>query len=88
MNKPIFSRIILDILILLAMMHGWSVVALPLALIGVWRFPYFVEIIIAGIIYDSLFGFVPEMGVIGYLGTIVSVGLFLLLILAKKVMRK
>ena len=75
-------------MILLAMMHGWWVVALPLALIGVWRFPYFVEIIIAGIIYDSLFGFVPEMGVIGYLGTIVSVGLFLLLILAKKVMRK
>lgn len=75
-------------MIVASVFHAWWFVVLPLALIGAWGFPYFIEMIIAGIIYDSLFGFVPEMGVWGYIGAIVSIVFFVLMISLKKVVRR
>jgi hypothetical protein len=76
MKNSVILRIILDILIAISLLNGWWFLALPLALVGAWFFPYFIELIIAGIGYDSLFGFVSGMGIWGYMGTIVSVVLF------------
>jgi hypothetical protein len=88
MKQQILSRIILDIIILICVLHAWWFVVLPLAIFGVWKYPYFIEIIITGIIHDSLFGFVSEMGVSGYIGTIVSILVFGVVFLLRKLVRK
>jgi len=88
MNNQLIFRIILDILIAICILQAWWFIALPLAIFGVWEFPYFIEIILAGIIYDSLFGFVSGMGVWGYVGTIVSIILFGVVILLRKMVRR
>jgi hypothetical protein len=72
MNKSFIRRLILDVIIFLAVLNGWWFIALPLVLISTWFFPYFVEGIVAGIMYDSLFGLIPELGMWGYMGTIVA----------------
>ena len=73
MNKNILLRIILDLLITFCISRGWWYFALPLGFVGAWSFPYFFELIIAGIAYDSLFRMVPGMGWGSDMGTIVSV---------------
>jgi hypothetical protein len=88
MNSKVASRILLDACIFLVIIHGWWFVALPLALIGVSRHAYFIELIIAGLIYDSLFGLGPEMGIWGYVGILSSAGIFTLALIFKKIMRK
>ncbi|MEK7641597.1 MAG: hypothetical protein AAB365_01225 [Patescibacteria group bacterium] len=81
-------RIVLDILIFSAVIHGWWFIAVPLALSGAWKYAYFCEFIIAGIIYDSLFGLVPGNGVAGYAGIILSIVLLLLVAILKRVLRR
>lgn len=88
MQKNLIFRIILDLLIFLAIIHGWWFVASPLALVGAWRYRYFAEMVVTGLVYDSLFGLVPGMGIFGYLGIFVSIFLFLGMILLKKVLRR
>lgn len=87
MKKQLIFRILLDFLIIVSILHAWWFIALPLAIFGVWKFPYFIEIILAGIIYDSLFGFVSGMGVLGYVGTVVSIIVFGIVVLLRKVVR-
>ncbi len=77
--QKIIIRLIIDIAIALAVLNGWWFIVLPLSFVGIWIFPFFIEIVIAGWVYDSLFGFVPEMGLWGYAGTLTSV-LFLSII--------
>jgi hypothetical protein len=88
MNGKIIFRIILDILIILCVIQGWWFVALPLALIGVWKCGTFIEIIIAGIMYDSLFGFVKGTGLWAYAGTGASVIIFAIAAFLKGTIRK
>ena len=88
MTNKILPRTFLDLLILFTVLHALWFIALPLALFGSWRYPRFIEIILAGVIYDSLFGFVPEMGVAGYAGTIAGVVVFLLVMILKMVVRR
>ena len=88
MKTNILFRTLLDLLIFTAIFHALWFIALPLAIFGSWKYPHFTEIILAGVIYDSLFGFVPEMGVAGYVGTIVAVGAFLLVVILKRVVRR
>lgn len=76
----IILRIVLDIGIVIAVFNGWWFIVLPLSFVGIWLLPFFIEIVIAGLIYDSLFGFVPEMGIWGYVGTLTSI--FFLFIIA------
>ncbi|KND49889.1 MAG: hypothetical protein AB197_00050 [Parcubacteria bacterium C7867-002] len=71
--QKILLRLIIDIGIAYAVLNGWWFIVLPLSFVGIWIFPFFIEIVIAGLIYDSLFGFVPEMGLWGYVGTLVSI---------------
>ncbi|OHA16824.1 MAG: hypothetical protein A3C79_00650 [Candidatus Taylorbacteria bacterium RIFCSPHIGHO2_02_FULL_45_28] len=79
---------ILDMIILICVIHAWWFVALPFIFVGMWRFPLFVEIIIVGIIYDSLFGFYPEIDIWGYIGTISSVAIFGIMFFIKKILRR
>jgi hypothetical protein len=77
MNNNIFARIIIDIVIAFSVTQGWWFIALPLGLLGCWFFPYYLEIFMAGVAYDSLFGMVPDVGYKGYFGLIISaIGLF------------
>ena len=88
MNKKIISRIIINLILCVSVLNGWWFVAVPLGLIGAYVYSYFVEIIIAGIAYDSLFGLVPGMGIRAYMGIIISgVGIGVVGLM-KKVIRK
>ena len=89
MNKgKITGRIILDIVIAISVLSGWWFIALPVAICGAWLFSYFIEIVIAAIAYDAFFGMVPSMGWKGYVATIISVVILLIVDGLKKVVRK
>ncbi len=88
MKNIVFKRVLLDLILAFCVVQGWWFIAAPIALVGIWSFPYFVEIIIAGLIYDSLFGIVEGEGIAGYTMTVASVIIFCLLALIKKVVRK
>ncbi len=86
--KKILLRLIVDILVAFSVIQGWWFVALLIGLISTWSFPYYIEILIAGVAYDSLFGLVPDMGVKGYAGTILAAAIFLIVAGFKKVVRR
>ena len=87
MNK-VTARIIIDFIILLAIFNGWWFCIIPLGLIGLWFFPYFVEIVLAGIAYDALYNLIPGMGMRALVGTIISLTMLLIIGGLKKVLRK
>ena len=88
MNKKILSRILIDVLIAISLLSGGWFVALPLCMLGSYAFSYFIEAIVAGIVYDSLFGLIFGMGVRAFAGTISMVVLSLLSAGLKTVLRK
>jgi hypothetical protein len=88
MKHKLFVRIIIDIVLVFLVIQGWWFVALPIGLIGGWFFPFYAEILLAGIAYDSLFGMVPGMGFSGYLGTIVSIVVLLIVSGSKSLVRR
>ena len=73
MNNSIRLRIGIDILLIVSVLNGWWFVALPLILVGIWSSPFFIESIIAGSLFDALYGFFPGVGLWAYMGTIGSV---------------
>ena len=87
MSNKIILRIILDSLIAFSVLNGWWFIALPLALVGARSFSFFVEIIIAGMAYDALFGMMPSLGMRGYAGTISGIILFGVFAILRKEMR-
>jgi len=86
MSKHIL-RITLDIIIFLCLIQGWWYFALLLGLIGLWNLELYIEIILAGLIYDALYGSVATYGVAGSVGLIVGAILFAVLVVIKKVVR-
>jgi ABC-type enterochelin transport system permease subunit len=82
------SRIALSIIMLLAIIHGWWFVALPIALIGMLRYSNFYEALVAGLAYDSLFGLIPHEGILSYIGSISAIVLFGAIMVLKSIMRK
>ncbi len=68
--RDITLRITLDIVILIAVLLGWWFVFIPLAVIGAWLFPRYVEIVIAGFLHDALYGMYHGLGIWGYAYTI------------------
>jgi hypothetical protein len=87
MPYPIILRISLYIVIFLSIIAGWWLVAVPLLIFGAWQLSFRVELIIAGLMYDSLFGMIPGTGVWGYIGTIVSLAILLVFITLKRILR-
>lgn len=87
MKKNTIFRIITDIIIAIAVINGWWLIALPVAVIATWKFEYYFEIIVAGIAYDALFGIVPDRGIVSFLGTAVALVVFCLVIIFRKLVR-
>ncbi|MEA2715340.1 MAG: hypothetical protein QOG91_368 [Candidatus Parcubacteria bacterium] len=81
-------RSLFGLLILLGLLQGWWFLILPVGLFGAWAWPLYVEIILAGFVYDSLYGFAPSIGLWGYLGTLVSLSIVILTAGLKMVVRK
>lgn len=80
-------RILLGLLLIIFLLFGYWWLPWLLAIVLLFYFPIYYEIIALGIIYDSIFGFVsPEMYNIKYISTIVSVVLLFISILIKKVL--
>lgn len=77
MNNTVGRRIILDLILLLSIMEGWWLVAFLIAIVIAMLYRYPFEIIVAGVIYDSLFGLLPGAGITGYAGTIAMICVFL-----------
>ena len=88
MNAKVFIRILLDFILFISILNGWWFIAMPVGFIGCWYEKYFIEIIIAGIAYDALFGMVRGMGVQGFMGTIVGVIIYITVVLFKKMVRR
>lgn len=65
-------RITLDVILFLLVVFGWWYAALPVAIIGVWVFPRYAEIVIAGFLYDALFNINRAPGIMGYIFTITT----------------
>lgn len=84
--KKIF-RIIIDIVIFFSVLNGYWPIALILSLIGLFLFEKYFEIIIFGLMYDSLFGYVSIHTIYGYMATIVCVVCFATASLVKKALR-
>ena len=80
-------RIILYLLIAFSILNGWWLLAFPLLIIGIWKFAFRIEILIAGIVYDALFGMVSGTGLRGYIGTIIAIIILIILSLFKKLLR-
>ena len=83
----LIGRIVLDILLIISVIQGWWYFALLLGIIGVWNFGFFIEIIIAGFLYDSLFGPIKQINLNGSVGLIAAAVLFIVLVIAKKLVR-
>ena len=87
MNTDLTFRIILDVAVVGCIFLGWWFIALPLAVLCAWAFPYYIELVGEGLLYDSLFGLGRGLGVEGFIGIIVSLVLGAVLILLKAVMK-
>ena len=86
MLRTIF-RITIDIAIFLCLVQAWWYFALLLALIGIWNFGFYIEIVIAGLIYDALYGSTTVKGWAGSIGLIVGAILFVVMTVMKKMIR-
>ena len=87
MKYSFLIRSCIYLISLYALLNGWWFIVLPLMIIGAWQFSFRLEIIFAGLIYDGLFGMSPGMGLWGYAGTIVAVGIIIIQLILKKVVR-
>ncbi len=87
MNRSVIFRILLDLVLFISIINGWWFVALPFIVIGIWRLYFVVEIVIAGIMYDALFGMVATAGIWGYAGTITAVLILVVIRILKRVIR-
>lgn len=88
MNKLIIMRIVIDFIILISIISGWWHVALLISLVSFMFFPFFLEIIIFGIIFDALFGYNQSLGISKYVGTILSVSIFLIIYWLQNTLRR
>jgi len=86
-KRKIVRRLILDAAMAVALLCGWWMVLLPLAVAGSWSFPFFAETVVAGLAFDSLFGLNRALPFFGLTGTAVSILILIAVFLLKKVVR-
>ena len=87
MNQSLILRIGLYIATIFCVINGWWFIALPLLLFGAWRLSFKIEIVLAGVAYDALFGMVRGTGAWGYIGTITGVCILILFAILRKMIR-
>lgn len=85
MNRAITLRIIAGILMFLCIIWGYWWLTWSLAIVLLFYFPFYYEIMAWGIIYDSLYGAsLPEFWNIRYVFSIMSILLFIISLVIKK----
>lgn len=82
------QRILSDLIMIFCVLNGWWYIALVVAIFSAWSFDYFFEVIIAGMIFDSLFGYLESIKLAGYYGTIISLSIFIMIELLKRFLRR
>jgi hypothetical protein len=87
MNQHSILRIFIYVAVIFSIINGWWFIAFPLLLVGAWKFSFKAEFVIAGIMYDALFGMVRSAGLWGYIGTIISICVLIILYALNKVIR-
>lgn len=73
---------------LIAVIHAWWFVALPVGIIGLSKYRYFWEIVLAGFVYDALFNFSLTPNIYAYVGVIVTFVCYCTTFLFKKIVRE
>jgi hypothetical protein len=87
-RNNIYIRILIDIILFYSVINGWWIVSIPLGILGTWFRESFIELIIAGVAYDALFGMNSSLGLAGWIGTITAVVLYTCILLTKRFIRK
>ena len=80
-------RMLLDAAVVACIFLGWWYIALPVALICAWALPCYLELVGEGILYDSLYGLGRDLGILGFLGIIMSLVLGCIVILLKLIVK-
>lgn len=88
MDKRLFLRIIIDIILVISVIHGLWIIIIPIGIAGLWIFPSFIEIILIGLVYDLLFSPIYSTDIRGYLGMICTIILFIALFGFKHILRR
>ncbi len=80
-------RITADVIVFLCVIFGWWYVAILVGLISAWVFPRYAELVIAAFMYDVLYTMHLEKGIWGYMFTLGTAGLLMLIGYLKTVVR-
>lgn len=81
-------RILIDICLVVLTILGYWYIALPVALIAAWVFHYYIELVILGFMHDAIFGLGRGLGLVGYIGTAISVVSFSVISFLKVIVRQ
>jgi len=87
MHTNLLFRILLDLAVVMCILLGWWFIALPLAVLCAWMLPCYLELPVEGLLFDSLYGLGRGLGVLGFLGIIISLVLGLVIILIKAIVK-
>ena len=88
MKHAALVRTILDIILFISIIQGWWYIVLPVSMLGLWLFElYGIEAVLAGIMFDALFGMNSVMGIWGYSGIITAMLLLSVKAIIKKLVR-
>lgn len=80
-------RIIFALAILACLVQGWWYAALIIAILAAWNHKMYVELIIGGLIYDSMYGPVSMNNLTTHIGLTMCAVLFVLIGIMKRVIR-
>jgi hypothetical protein len=81
-------RILIGILSFIFVIKGFWQGALLLLAIGLFLFPFYVEIIIFGYIFDNLFGSSSLGFIYNHLGFLISLSIYILYSILNSILRK
>lgn len=82
------SRVIFFVLTIICVAQGFWYFALPIAIISAWLFPLYIEALILGLVYDSLFGLIQGGGMAAYMGLMAGAILFIVSEATSRFVRK
>ena len=88
LRSNLYPRLVLDLAIFISVLNGWWFIAIPLCIIGLWFIENYIEIIVAGVVFDAIFGMNNAFGLYAYAGTTVGILLYTCMHIVKKFVRK
>lgn len=84
----IFFRLIINVLLFVSIINGWWFFAVTFVFLGFRFQSFYIEGLLAGIFFDSLFGMIPSLYLWGYIGTITAVIIWIFVRILKKITRR